>query len=270
MLISFFKSFIFLFIKRSNYLASKPMGSIEKYVALHEDCKKNIYSDIFEIEEKNGYRIDSEYFENLALHTQVCIKKSKLNYQHGRVLYSFLRKYLNESSSNKTNKKINIFETGTARGFSSICMSKAIIDSGKIGHILTCDLIPHNHSMYWNCIDDNDGKKTREQLLSNWSDELELITFLQGETRKTLLSVGQSRIHFAFLDAQHKYKDVILEFEFVSQRQIKGDYIIFDDVTQKLFPGVFNAVKKIEYDNKYSINYISLSDERGYAIAIKN
>ena len=269
-MINLLKSLIFLFIKKNNYLTSKPMGSREKYIALHDDCKNNTYSDIYEIEEKNGYRIDNEYYENLALHTQVCIKKSKLNYQHGRILYSFIRKYLNDNFNNGISKTINIFETGTARGFSSICMSKAIIDSDKIGHILTCDLIPHNHSMYWNCIDDNDGKKTREQLLNNWSTELELITFLHGETRKTLLSIGQSRIHFAFLDAQHKYKDVILEFEFVCKRQIKGDYIIFDDVTQKLFPGVFNAVKKIEDDGKYSINYISLSDERGYAIAIKN
>lgn len=245
------------------------MGSIQKYIALHEDCKKNIYPDIFEIEENNGYRIDSEYFENLALHTQVCIKKSKLNYQHGRILYSFVRKYLNDNFNNRENRSINIFETGTARGFSSICMSRAIIDSDKVGNILTCDLIPHNHSMYWNCIDDNEGKKTREQLLSNWSDELQLIIFLHGATNRTLLSIGQSRIHFAFLDAQHKYKNVIQEFEFVSKRQLKGDYIIFDDVTKNLFPGVFYAVKKIEDDGKYSINYISLSDERCYAIAIK-
>ena len=60
-------------------------------------------------------------------------------------------------------QKINIVETGTARGFSAICMSKALNDSKNIkGEIHTIDLLPVNKAMYWNIIDDNEKKKTRE------------------------------------------------------------------------------------------------------------
>ena len=270
LLISYIKNLIFIFVKQSNYITSKPMGSKKEYLNLHEECKKDLYPDITKIETELGYSIDTEYYENLALHTQICIKRSKLNYQHGRLLYSYLSKFLDEQHKKEKKDIVNIFETGTARGFSSICMSKALIDSQVVGNIVTCDLIPHNHLMYWNCIDDMDGKKTREQLLEKWSKELEFIIFLNGKTKKTISKIGKSRIHFAFLDAQHKYVDVMSEYNFVSKRQKKGDYIIFDDVTKKLFPGVFKAVKAIDTKNEYSIKYIFPSDERGYAIAVKN
>ena len=58
-----------------------------------------------------------------------------------------------------------IVETGTARGFSSICMSKALIDANTNGKIYTVDILPHDTKMYWNCIDDHDGMKSRKELL---------------------------------------------------------------------------------------------------------
>ena len=35
-----------------------------------------------------------------------------------------------------------------------------IEDSEKVGKIFTIDIIPHNKKLYWNCIDDCEGKKT--------------------------------------------------------------------------------------------------------------
>ena len=50
---------------------------------------------------------------------------------------------------------------------------------------------------------------------------IRLYNFFQGETYQLLNKIGISRIHFAFLDAQHKYDEVKAEFEFVSLRQKK-------------------------------------------------
>ena len=266
-MINYLKKIAAKILKRGNEI-KKPMASKSEYLNLHEDCKKQSYNDINNIEKEIGFAIDKNYFEKLALHTQVCIKKSKLNYQHGRILYSYLRKYIDDNFI-ASGQSVNILETGTARGFSSICMSKAILDSGKRGNILTCDILPNNKKIYWNCIDDLKGKKTRNELLSPWGEELNLITFLQGETIKILPSIDKSRIHFAFLDAQHKYDEVKFEFDYVSKKQLKGDYIIFDDVTENIFPGVVKVVKEIEKDNEYQVNYISVSDQRGYAIIKK-
>ena len=58
----------------------------------------------------------------------------------------FLRNYL--STLSKENKTINIVETGTARGFSSICMAKALSDSEFEGSIFTLDVLPHFKKMF--------------------------------------------------------------------------------------------------------------------------
>ena len=92
---------------------------------------------------------------------------------------------------------------------------------------------------------------------------------MQGETRKTLLSIGQSRIHFAFLDAEHTEKDVISEYNYVSNIQKSGDIIVFDDVTPDTFPGVVKAINYIEKLGKYKVQEILSSKKRGYAVAIK-
>ena len=114
--------------KRFSYITYRPLATREEYLALHEDCKLEKFSVIDKFEESSGFKIDRDYFENLALHTQICIKKSRLNYQHGRILYATLSKYIHDNSCNS----VNIIETGTARGFSSICMSKAINDIGNL------------------------------------------------------------------------------------------------------------------------------------------
>ena len=162
-----------------------------------------------------------------------------------------------------------ILETGTARGFSSICMAKALIDQNFLGIVTTIDCIPHEKKILWNCIDDYTGPKTRAKLLENWKEELERIIFIQGWTNEVLNRLGLKRINFAFLDAQHTKNDVLKEFKYVSDRQEIGDIVVFDDVTKKSFPGVCEAVKIIEKNFPYEIERINFTDKRGYAIAIK-
>ena len=40
---------------------------------------------------------------------------------------------------------------------------KALEDQQRAGTIVTFDVLPHRTPMYWNCIDDHDGPKTRFQ-----------------------------------------------------------------------------------------------------------
>ena len=259
------KKIYYKFKNRFAYLTYKPLATREEYLSLHKICKLEKFSIIDDFETSNGFQIDKDYFEELALHTQVCIKKSKLNYQHGRILYSVLSNYLKKNSL----KEINIIETGTARGFSSICMSKAINDSRKKGIIHTCDIIPHNKKIYWNCIDDTESKKTRKELLNHWEEELKNIKFYEGKSKKMFQKINVERFNFVFLDAVHSYEDVIEEFNYVQNKQKVGDIIVFDDVTASLFPGVVKAVKEVEKKKKYSIEHINISQQRGYAIAQK-
>lgn len=248
----------------------KPIASKSKYLKLFKEASNEVNQSVKEYEKKIGYEIDKTWLDKLALHTQVCIKKSKINYQHGRILYSLLKHYLENLKKNENSKNIYILETGTARGFSAICMAKAISDTpGYTGKILTIDILPSDVPMYWNVIDDHEKKKTRLELLRNWQTELKKVEFLKGKTEEVLKKIKITRINFAFLDAEHDFKSVFMEYKFLKDRQITGDKIFFDDVTQKKFPGVVKALNQIKKDGHYSIDFLQFSTERSYALATK-
>ncbi len=105
----------------------KPRARKEEYLAIWEKVKRQSYPVIDQYEQKLRFYIDSEWFHKLALHTQVVIKKSEICYQHGRLLYATLSNYVHQNGFSH----INILETGTARGFSSLCMAKYVIDQNS-------------------------------------------------------------------------------------------------------------------------------------------
>ena len=245
------------------------LATKEKYLSLYKFALYQDDQKVKEFEEICGYFVNKEWFNNLALHTQVVIKKEDLNFFHGRLLYSLLSKYINYKKSNNDNKPLIIMETGTARGFSSICMAKALIDQNSAGIVTTIDCIPHENKIFWNSIDDISGPKTRAKLLQKWDKELERIIFIQGWTNEVLNRLSIRRINFAFLDAQHTKNDVLKEFKYVADRQETGDIVVFDDVTEQSFPGVCEAIDFIEINFPYKIERISFTNKRGYAIAQK-
>jgi len=244
-------------------LVSAPQANAATYRALFEQACAVTYPDIDALEIEFGHAVDRLWLDELALHTQVVIKQSDLNYQHGRVLYAVLRDLL----ARRGRQPVHILETGTARGFSSLCMARAMRDADTGGVILTLDILPHRRPIYWNCIDDCEGRKTREQLLAPWQKLLEPVVFLQGDTRETLGRLSLARVDFAFLDAQHSYEAVMEEAAFVMARQQPGDVIVFDDVTEAMFPGVVAAVDEIELRHGYAVQRLAVSEQRGYAIA---
>ena len=249
-----------------------PVSNLQTYYELAKEAEKNTYSieDVDLLEKENGFSINRNWLNSLAFNTQIVVKKSELNYAHGRVLYTVLRDYL--STLNVDNKTINILETGTARGFSSICMAKALSDSEFEGSICTLDVLPHFKNMFWNCAADHTkGDQNRNDLLNDWADLTErYIIFMQGFTKHILPKISLSRINFAFLDGAHTYKDVLFEFDTISKKQKKGDIIIFDDYNKIKFPGVVRAVKNILRREEYNILLIeNKNTNRDFVIAKK-
>ena len=224
-------------------------GSPRIYKELWEKAKSKVYKEIDDYELSTGYAIDKDWYHNLALHTQVVIKGSELCYEHGRVLYSTLRRFLQDRDS------VRIVETGTARGFSALCMAKAIQDSGKTGSIVTHDILPHNTKMYWNCIDDHEGEKSRAELLAPW--DTSMITFVTGNSKTTLKT---QECDFAFLDGAHTYEDVKAEYA----KLIGPKVVVFDDYTPSQFPGICRAVDEIK------LHKIYLRSNRGYVIGYED
>ena len=248
----------------------EPWAEASVYRKLYEAAVQKEYPEIEGFEDRAGYAIDISWLNELAFRTQVVIKEEPLNWQHGRLIYSALREQIRDfsvDSSMSVPFHWMILETGTARGFSACCMAKALNDAEIDGTILTCDVLPHEKPMIWNCVEDHNGPQSRAGILHRWPQEVARMIFFRGSTSEHLHRFGVDRIPFAFLDAFHDKKSVLGEFMFVESRQMKGDRIVFDDVTPGVFDEVVEAVKIIESDFPYKMEWIKSSQERGYAVA---
>ncbi len=270
---------IYQLIKNLLYAKSiknNPFGRVvlaqrEEYLNIFNNSLNEVFSEVDDFENETSFKINNEWLNELALHTQVVIKESKICYAHGRLLYSKLRHYINNNYEYLKDKEICIVETGTSRGFSSLCMAKALEDSNIKGKIYTIDIIPNAKKFYWNCIDDLEGKKTRSDLLKKWSNLVEnYIIFLEGDAKKAIKSIDKKRFHFAFLDASHTYFDVKNEFIEITNKQKKKDVVIFDDYTPNSFNGLIKAANYVCEKFNYSSRNIKANQYRGYLITEKN
>lgn len=251
----------------STPIARIPVATPDTYRDLFLRFKRTAPNEVDALENHCGFAIDREWLDLLALSTQVVVKESDLNWHHGRVLYAVSRKLLAHQVLD--GEPVVLFETGTARGFSSVVLARSLIDADRNGFVVTVDSLPPNDKIFWNSIRDTTGPSTRFELLSDYQAEVARILFLQGWTPRVLGQLGLKRIHLAFLDGSHSQRDVLKEFDFVSQRQEPGDIVIFDDVTKTSFPGVANAVEKVKYSGVYAVEFLKSSTQRGYAIATK-
>lgn len=249
----------------TNPFCESPMASKEAYMTLWQDECANNYPAIDTYEAEAGFAVDLPWMNELALPTQTVIKSSPLCFQHGRVVYAALRAYLETSDKSS----VNIVETGTARGFSAVVMARALADAGREGRIVTYDLLPHHSAMYWNCVDDLEGRKTRAALLAPWRGLLDRIIFIEGDSRIALKKTALPRIDFAFLDGAHSYEDVRDEFALVAPQQGTGDVIMFDDYTPGFFDGLIRAVDEGCEAWGYDKHVIRASDTRAYVVATK-
>ncbi len=259
-----FKIIFFLF-KKGYPFGIMIWGDENKYKEIYFETINYSYEKIDHYEKKFEKKIDKKWMDELALQTQVVIKDSKINYQHGRVLYSELSNYIAKNSP----ESLTIIETGTARGFSAVCMSKAINDCKYDGSIISVDILPNDKKIYWNSISDIEGKKTRGEILKKWENLTKIIKFIQGDSAKVLSNLNLERVNFAFLDGSHNVKKLKKEFEWVSKRQKKNDIIVFDDYDYKNFKEICNFVDNIETQNNYEVSKIFSDNNRGYAIAFK-
>ncbi len=241
--------------------------SRERFLALAAGIRRND-ALLATLGERFGTLPDVEFVDELALATQVVPKDEGLDWSHGFLLYAALTSYLVRMDSDRP---VTIFETGTARGFSAVCMAKALQDAGCAGTILTVDVLHAERPLLWNSIADAEGPRTRLELLEPWSKLVEdHVVFLRGDVSVALEQLGLSRIHFAFLDAEHTHDAVRDELAFVASHQLPGDVIVCDDYTPREFPEIVRAVDELEATGAYEVWRFASSNARGYAYLEKS
>jgi hypothetical protein len=243
-----------------------PLAPAAEYERLWTEAKARTYPEVDRYESACVAAIDPEWFHRLALLTQVPIKRSEICYQHGRLLYATLVRY----TRTRVRHNLTIVETGTARGFSALCLARALDDVGATGKIVTFDVLPHEARILWNCIRDVDGPRTRAELLSNYAELMgRYLIFHQGDTKLELPKTTFPRVHFAFLDSVHTYEHVMAEFSSIRASQLSGDVLFFDDYTADAYPGVVRAAEEICREHRYSRTAITANPRRRYLIAEK-
>ena len=235
------------------------------YIEISNFAKEFDYGPILnEVESHFDFLYDKEEMDDIGLKLQICVKKSKPMYLHGYVLSSALHKYLTDNDY----KFINILETGTARGFSSIIMAKILEKFNVDGKINTIDFI----STFDNCLKVAQlGRKiTIEECVDEWKDLAEkYIKFNKGNSKNIIKQLDKEidRINFAFLDGAHTYIDIKRELEFTERKQKMGDIIICDDYTSSQYPEICKGIDEFLLNNKYEYKIFYGNDgtkKRGY------
>ena len=239
----------------------------EDYLKLSEFAKKYDHSKFLsEIKDFFSWIYDKDDMDNIGLYLQICVKDSRPLYLHGYVVSSALHQYI---QNNKNLNNITILETGTGRGFADIVMSKVLKQNNILGKIHTIDCLGHKNNVKWNCIDaPNDKEISRYNILNQWSELRDnYINFITGDSNKILQNLDIGRIHFAFLDGAHHYKELTAELNYVQQNQQTGDIIICDDYTITQFPEICKAIDNFLNSNKYEYKIFYGNDgtkKRGY------
>lgn len=172
-------------------------------------------------------------------------------YGHGELLYRLVTDRCLDLGKNHG---VNILEIGTARGFSSLVMAKALEDFGGFGIVLTVDIVRHDTPTFPVNQLGKTVRFSREELLQVWRKLVEKrVIFLGGSSSITSQIVQQRRFPLVFIDEHHTFGKTRRDLQFVSSHQELGDLIILDDYTDR-FVGVVQAVDEFVEEGAYKIS----------------
>ena len=171
---------------------------------------------------------------------------SILNFERGMLLYAMVGKI----------RPKTILEIGTASGYSTICMAKALTEFEIEGTIMTIDPEAHNKKNRYILNFDQKGPKsydmTREQLWEKcakpeWIKKIKVITGYSGEVfeRNNI-----PKIDMAFIDGHHVFNAVKHDFFATLKNSSDKFQILFDDY----LPGENKDVKRL-IDEEVSPNF---------------
>jgi predicted O-methyltransferase YrrM len=238
-----------------NYAPS--VVTAETYARIFEAERQESYPMVDAFEQRMGYAMPKERLEDLARVLSCPYKAAAPCWQHGRVLYAVTREYL---SREHFEPAFNIFEIGSAKGFSAMCLLSALMDSGESGWVTSVDVLPQTERVRRNTVAEVDGLKTLAEILEPWP-EAQSIAFVES-TGIDWLVKHPERVHVAFVDGKHSGVVVRQEGLLLADRQVSGDVAIFDDVH---IPEVRVAVDSLK--REYEIERMQVLPKRAYAIA---
>tara|TARA_Y100001936_G_C15994411_1_gene624223 strand:- start:12 stop:878 length:867 start_codon:yes stop_codon:yes gene_type:complete len=185
------------------------------------------------------------------------------NFWRGPLLYSLVR---------KLHPKI-IVELGTGRGYGAVAMAAAVRDEAYEAQIHTIDLTPETSEFEWIYADENGIETSRStSLCSFWGKELpaELtnrISFHCADTATvhSILEQESLEADLVFIDGDHSYFGVALDFYSSHSRSAEGAVFVFDDYSDRSGYGVKRLIDG-QLSDLYEIQPLDMESDAAYDV----
>jgi hypothetical protein len=216
------------------------------------------YPEMDRLEQSVGYAVGRERLEAAAQILACPVKANPPNWQHGRMLYAYTRRYLANTSG-----RVRLLDIGTAKGFSALMLKWALMDSGLQGSVDSVDVIDPLAKVYRNSVLDTDCENRLADYHLAWPEASEIQFHKMTGVR--WLEQSSNRVHVAFVDGKHNGDVVVEEGRLLAARQQPWDLAIFDDVQ---LPGIADAVYRLR--SLYDMTHIELKQaNRKYAVGVR-
>lgn len=243
------------------------MLTVEQYDEIFETARHREYPIVDVYERMHGFAIDRDKLESMARTLACPLKANPPNWQHGRVLYTTLRFFLEQSLTPTSGQILLLLDIGTAKGFSACVMSHAVADTKKFfAEIVSIDVVDPDARIRRNSAAELDGLRTIPEFVRDHIVENDFVatSFLGCGSTAWLHRASRmtTRIPFAFVDGKHTYEQVRFEADMLRSLQSKGDIVMFDDC--QIEP-VGRAVRETV---GYDVRYVDIGP-RNYAIAVR-
>ena len=215
--------------------------------------KLNFYK-IDEIsKEYNNSDADLNFIKSLGFKSQLVNKKSPVDFSHGPLLFHIINAH--------PKKYLRIMEIGTAKGFSALCMSKALSNKKKEGIIISNDIIHNQSKRHWNDTEDLNGKVSRDSFIrDNYNDLRSKIMFLSCTSFNLPHIVDLPEIDIWFFDGVHQPKTIYIEFKIALTSCHEDTIFIFDDCTEDYLDYKLQVKKLLK---KHKMKYSLISSDSG-------
>jgi predicted O-methyltransferase YrrM len=237
------------------------MLTTKQYDAIFEEERRHSYPVVDSYVRQFGVDIDKQKLESMARTLACPLKVNPPNWQHGRVIYTTLRAFLERAGFDVV---YPILDIGTAKGFSACVMTHAIADARSPCTVVSVDMVDPRSRVSRNSVAEIDGLKTVEEFTRDHAARgVPLAFYGRGSVEWLNFALsGNLRVPFAFVDGKHTYEAVCFESAALMQLQRPGDVVIYDDC--QIEP-VGRAVKAIK---GYSVMHLDIGP-RTYAIAVR-
>jgi predicted O-methyltransferase YrrM len=187
------------------------------------------------------------------------------NSWRGPMLYSLVRRL----------KPRLILELGTGRGYGAFCMAKALEDGGIDGKLITVDRTPADMAYDWLYVN-SDHENVVENISLNdfWMKNLpaslnERIEFRCGDTASVhaMLSDREQDVDLVFIDSDHTYNGVALDFYSTHSIATMNAVFVFDDYSDARGYGIRRLINQ-ELSEHYSVKIIDMELTAAHDISV--